>query len=236
MKSVLLLLSIFAIVATSCTSVYKTGQTPDDVYYSPLPPGDDYVRVEKSDKGKYRYSDDYYDDRYLRMKVRNRYLWNDLNDWYYYERYGSVYNYYFGSYYNPYNNWHYYYNPYGCPGNYAYNNPKNYVYKPQVKPRAFSLAGYTNTNINNSNTGLILNSKTPSRINLNSAYNNNNRNSSRDKGLNNTIRSIFNSGNNNSSGNSRTYNPSNSSSNSRSSGNNSSSSGGGVSRPSRKNN
>ncbi|MCB0777810.1 MAG: hypothetical protein KDB99_16015 [Chitinophagaceae bacterium] len=235
MKSALLLLSIFAIVATSCTSAYKTGQTPDDVYYSPLPPGDDYVRVEKDDRGKYRYSDDYYDDRYLRMKVRNRYLWNDLNDWYYYERYGSVYNYYYGSYYNPYNNWHYYYNPYGFPGNYAYGNPKNYVYKPQIKPRAFSLAGYTNTNTNNRNAGIILNSKTPSRINLNSVYNNNNRNS-RDKGLNNTIRSIFNSGNNNSSGNSRTYNPSSSSSNSRSSGNSSSSSGGGVSRPTRKNN
>ena len=28
---------------------------------------------------------DYYDDRYLRMKVRNRTQWSDLDDWYYYD-------------------------------------------------------------------------------------------------------------------------------------------------------
>ena len=38
----------------------------------------------------------------LRMKVRNRYRWNDLNSWYGYDRYSIGYNYSYGSYNNPY--------------------------------------------------------------------------------------------------------------------------------------
>ena len=86
------------------------------------------------------------------MKVMNRYRWNDLNDWYAYERYGFSQNYYYGSYYNPYNSWNYYYNPYGyCYGNTAYSNPKITVYTPKVKPRSFNIAGYNNSNYNNTN-------------------------------------------------------------------------------------
>ena len=40
-----------------------------------------------------------------------------LDDWYSYERYGySCHNPYYGSYYNPYTSWNYYYNPY-CHNN-----------------------------------------------------------------------------------------------------------------------
>ncbi|MBK8951779.1 MAG: hypothetical protein IPM85_05095 [Chitinophagaceae bacterium] len=47
MKPQLLLLALTVAALSSCTTAYKTGQTPDDVYYSPLPQRDEYVRVEK---------------------------------------------------------------------------------------------------------------------------------------------------------------------------------------------
>src|SRR5688500_9487460 len=105
MNRQLLLLAIIAVTITSCTTAYKTGQTPDDVYYSPAKPQDEYVQVDKEEDRDYRYNDQYYDDRYLRMKVRNRSRWDDLNDWYFYDRYSYTYNYHYGSWYNPYKSW-----------------------------------------------------------------------------------------------------------------------------------
>lgn len=113
-KALFILLG-FSFFIGSCTTAYKTGQTPDDVYNSPAPPQDEYANVRKSDEKRYRdyesYDDeDYadYDDRYLRMKVRNRYRWSDLDDWYYY---GNRYNFSF------YNNWNYWNDPF------YWNNP-----------------------------------------------------------------------------------------------------------------
>ncbi|HEX2534500.1 MAG TPA: hypothetical protein VHK69_12230, partial [Chitinophagaceae bacterium] len=87
MKSFLPLLSL-AFLA-SCTSAYKTGQTPDDVYYSPTRPQDAYVHTEtrqdrqerkyESDRRDDRYDEDYYYDRYLRMKIRNRSRWSTID-------------------------------------------------------------------------------------------------------------------------------------------------------------
>jgi hypothetical protein len=38
----------------SCTTAYKSGQTPDDVYFSPERPVDEYFRVEKrTDESRY---------------------------------------------------------------------------------------------------------------------------------------------------------------------------------------
>lgn len=235
----LVLVSAFA----SCTTAYKSGQTPDDVYYSAARPQEEDIR-KKEEREDYTYNDQYYDDRYLRMKVRNRYRWNDLNEWYSYDRYSFGYNYAWGSYYNPYNSWNYYYNPYCCcHGNYAFSNPKVVSIRPIVKPHNFNLGGYTNTAYNNSNTSA--NGKSGRTSSSRPAYNNSNNNSNNGKdGFSNTIRTIFsrNENNNNSgssgsssSGNSRTYTPS-SSSGSSSSGSSSSSggsSGGGVSRPGR---
>jgi hypothetical protein len=151
MKSQLLLLAISVAALSSCTTAYKTGQTPDDVYFSPLPKEEEYTKRE--DDRQSRYEEQYYDDRYLRMKVRNRYQWNDLNDWYSYERWGFGHNYYWGSYYNPYNSWNYYYNPYShCVNTVAYSNPKMVGYTPASKPRVFNVGSYTNTTFNNTNT------------------------------------------------------------------------------------
>ena len=55
MKPQILLLAITAAAISSCTTAYKTGQTPDDVYYSPVRPQDEYVRVDKNEEEQYRY-------------------------------------------------------------------------------------------------------------------------------------------------------------------------------------
>jgi hypothetical protein len=241
MKRQILLLAITAAALSSCTTAYKTGQTPDDVYFSPTRPQDEYVRVEERDEPG-QYDDDYYDDRYLRMKVQNRTQWAYLDDWYAYDRYGYRANFYYGSYYNPYTSWNYYYNPYcrnnviayypgqtGHPGivNVAQNVPK---------PRTFNLLSYSNTNLNNANNNSGRNSY---KSGLSSpVYNNRNSNN----GFSNTLKQIFNGatniGNSNSSYSppTRSYSPSSGSSSSSSGGSRSSGSsggGGGASRPSR---
>src|SRR6185436_6900690 len=142
MKRQILLLAITAAALSSCTTAYKTGQTPDDVYFSPTRPQDEYVRVEEKDE--YRYDDNYYDDRYLRMKVQNRTRWDYLDDWYSYDRYDSRYNSYYGTYYNPYTSWNYYHNPY-CRNNVIVYHPgsSGSVAQNVPKPRSFNLASYT---------------------------------------------------------------------------------------------
>ena len=237
MKSSILLLAVFAAALTSCTTAYKTGQTPDDVYYSPARPQDEYVRTEKEDDRRYSNDDEYYDDRYLRMKVRNRNRWSDLDDWYYY---GKNYNY---SYYNcscwnspwtPYASWNNYYNPYY--NSYIVVNPNTKI--TYNKPRTFNLNTYSNTQT----------AKT-SNVKLNTGrYNNNtssnsysgprnvNTNSSSTNGSNsgNILRDIFGGNkNSNSSGNSSSNNSNNSSSSS-SSGSKSPSSSSGSSAPVRR--
>ena len=232
MKRQILLLAITAAALSSCTTAYKSGQTPDDVYFSPARPQDEYVQVKEKDE--YRYDDGYYDDRYLRMKVQNRTRWDYLDDWYSYDRYGYRYDYYYGTYYNPYTSWNYYYNPY-CRNNVVIYNPKQTNRTAYVaKPRNFSLGSYTNTSYNTSNNnGVRMNSIKPGTVNR-PTYNNTNSNN---RSLSNTVKEIFN--NNNSSNNSnaptRTYTPSSSGSSGSSSSGSSGSSSGGTKRPGRGN-
>ena len=237
MKRQILLLAITAAVFSSCTTAYRSGQTPDDVYYSPARPQDEYVRVEERDD-EYRYDDNYYDDRYLRMKVQNRTRWNCLDDWYAYDRYGYRYNYYYGTYYNPYTSWNYYYNPY-CRNNVIVYHPGvgSIAQQNTPKPRSFNIASYTNTNYNVANNNVNMKTYKPNIGRP--VYNNSNR------GISNSLKQIFN-GNNSSNNNynsnsnsapSRSYSPSSSSSGSSNSSSGSSSSGsssgGGASRPTR---
>jgi len=228
----ILLLAITAAALSSCTTAYRSGQTPDDVYFSPAKPQDEYVRVK--DNNEYRYADDYYDDRYLRMKVHNHTQWNYLDDWYSYDRYSYNYNRYYGTYYNPYTSWNYYYNPY-CRNNIVVYNPKqNIVINNIPKPRNFNISSYLNTNYNNANSTVNLKSFKPGNIGR-PLYNNSNSG----KGLSNSIKQLFGGNNNNSSSSSssRTYNPSSSSSSgssgSSSSGSSSSGSSSGATRPTR---
>jgi uncharacterized membrane protein YgcG len=245
MKRQILLLAFIAAAFSSCTTAYRTGQTPDDVYYSPTRPQDEYVREEEKNE-QYKSDDEYYDDRYLKMKVQNRTRWDYFDDWYAYDRYSYRYDMYFGtysgfygSYWNPYNSWNYYYNPYFTNYYYPYYPGSVVVITPgkvypvvnnTVVPRNFNLNSYTNNQYSNRNNDYKVNYK--SGGSSRPVYNNSN------SGLSNTIKQIFSGSNNNynSGSPSRSYSPSSSGGNtgggtgSSSSG---SSSGGGVSRPSR---
>ena len=220
MKPILLFALLIA-VFSSCTTAYKTGQTPDDVYYSPAKTQEDYVKVEKEEEKEkqYNYDEEYYEDRYLRMKVRNRYRWSDLDEWYGYDRYSIGYNYVYASFNNPYNSWQYNYNPYCCcKNNILVIDSKNPAPQPVVK-RHFNLAGYNNTNNNNNNTPL----KTPVRTNTTSTYNNSN------DGLSNKVKTIFDKPADRPS---RTYSPSSSSGTSGNNNNNNNNSSSGTTKPS----
>lgn len=166
MKTAILLLAFSLAVLSSCTTSYKTGQTPDDVYYSPARPQEEYVRSEKEEDRPTRYSDDFYEDRYLQMKVRNRTRWSDLDDWYNYDyRYRS--NVYLGccfcnNAWTPFSHWNNYYNPYYQ--NYVIIKNVSPVYN---KPRNFNLNAYNNP----TNTRDYSNTKTSgSTTNRNNTY------------------------------------------------------------------
>ena len=156
MKLSILLLAFIVAAFTSCTTAYKTGQTPDDVYYSPVHPQDEYVRVEKQDDNRWHGSDDYYEDRFLRMRMQDRYRWSALDDYYFYNTY--AYNAYgnYNTWNSPWNSywaWNNYYNPY-CggipyyyPGTIIIKNPRTYT--PPSRSLVFNPSSY-NTNVNSS--------------------------------------------------------------------------------------
>lgn len=222
MKSKILLLAFLAAAFTSCTTAYKTGQTPDDVYYSPARPQEEYVQTDKEDDRQYRNQDDeYYDNRYLRMKVKDRYRWSDLDDSYYYSRRYSYSKYDCSCVSNPwtpYSYWNNYYNPYNH--NYTIVSPSaNTTY---TKPRTFNLNSYNSQANTNSNT----NSNTKYNSGNNSSNNNTysaprNSNAGKNDNSGTILRDIFSGGNksnSNSSGSSSNNNNSSSSSSSSSSG------------------
>lgn len=109
MKHKLLLFGFVAALLTGC-STYKAGQTPDDVYFSPVRKGIAQKETKNTETYNERYSDRNNsiareDDQYLRMKIRNRDRWSmiDDNDYWYDSRYVPLYDY------NTYrNNWNSY--------------------------------------------------------------------------------------------------------------------------------
>jgi len=115
----------------SCTSAYRIGQTPDDVYYSPAPPQNEYVTsYDQQDKSSYSYNNNNVEDLAIRRGINDPQFRSNLSfylgsGYYPYDSYGS-------SFYNPYNS---YYNPYDYTGItfYPYNNfysPYNNFYSP----------------------------------------------------------------------------------------------------------
>ena len=225
----LLILAIAAVSISSCSTAYKSGQTPDDVYFSPVRAIDE--RETRDEVRTTNNRTDTYEEREIRMATRDR-RWRDINDNYDYNyRYDPYrYGYNYGYYYNPY----YYNRPVFLPG-YTIVNPKN------TTPRSTNLGSYKNPTL------VVANNKTGETkwIPANRSYNNSNNGGS-------FIRRIITPASNSNTGsssrnnssyesnNTRTYNPSNSSSNSRSSSSSSSSGSSGssgtpVSRPVRNN-
>ena len=77
MNKIILAISLASIMM-GCSTVYKTGQTIDDVYFSPARPGAEYVNIEE--KEEYRASEVPMTDRYMRMKAFGGSRWNSFDD------------------------------------------------------------------------------------------------------------------------------------------------------------
>ncbi len=152
------------IFLSSCSSMYKTGQTPDDVYYSPTRPATETVKKEEDTRDAYTYTEP--DNNYLRMVVRNRSRWNTINDadyWYSYNRPYQYTNSYYDlnnwSYSNSYPLWSENYHGYNVYGNPYYYNPGYYGYHPGTVVRNLRsnsgpkpyMGGQTNTTYSNTN-------------------------------------------------------------------------------------
>lgn len=212
MQTKILLIALSVAAFSSCSTAYKTGQTPDDVYYSPARV-DETVYSSERNPARYQPATDYE----ITMGIRD-WRWRSFRDDYEY-------------YYSPYNfvtcntyNYGYYYNPYYYPwaiytGKLIYSAPVN------TTPRMVNLNAYNgyNARVAAGKTNGTLTWANPS-----TQYNNSNRSSARREGR--TI--ILPRNSSSSENNSRSYSPSSSGS-SGSSSSGSSSSGSSVSRPGR---
>jgi len=200
MKYKILLYGLIAAALTSCSSAYKASQTPDDVYFSPAKEGV-HKQTAKTDKyDEYLASED---DKYLRMKVRDRQRWDAIDDYTYWNdsRYIPSYNYNYNYYRNnpfgvsAWNSWNispyssFYYSPYISMGygasygsglfypSYGYGygyNPYGPTYIVKNPTRAFS-PSVNRPNLNGYRNGLY--------NNTNRSYNN--------QGVGNTLKRVF---------------------------------------------
>lgn len=236
MNAKILLIALSAAAFSSCSTAYKSGQTPDDVYYSPVRVVDERRNDQREEVRQQPQTTA--DDARIRMQIRDR-RWRDLNYDYDYDYSYNNSPYYYS--YKSYNNYGYYYNPYYCSRPLYY--PQVTVTAPvNTTPRMVNLNTYKNYS-----TAIATDPKTGAGgtkwVQPTRQYNNSNNGGSR---VGNVLREVFtpnsnsntNSNNNSSSNNNtRTYTPAPStpSSSSGSSGGSSSggSSGGSVARPSR---
>lgn len=79
MRHTFLLLVATIAVFSSCTTMYKSGQTPDDVYFSPGREVPDYVETNQQTEQNNSQSDEY-----LRMKSYDRNRWSSFDNDYMY--------------------------------------------------------------------------------------------------------------------------------------------------------
>ncbi len=107
MKTKYLLLVGLVVILGSCSTAYRSGQTPDDVYYSPVPATETYVVKQNSSDGD-SYSSRNSDERDIRRAIRD-------------PRYRSTVTFDVGYGYNPFGYNPYAYNPFGYNTN-VYNS------------------------------------------------------------------------------------------------------------------
>jgi hypothetical protein len=176
MKRILLLSAISMGLLSSCSTAFKAGQTPDDVYFSPgrgVIASEREERVQKQEEAQYQEYISSLDDRYLRMKVANRNRWSSIDnfDYWYDSRYdfnSYTYNAYNG--YTGYRNWNpnwswnlgyssrSYYPGYGYGAGWSspiytvisYTNPK---YGVGGSTSGSNISAYRNKTYNNNNYG-----------------------------------------------------------------------------------
>ncbi len=144
-----LLLILYIALFASCSTAFKSGQTPDDLYYA-KPTGITEKKVER----EVTYNHNVYnnEDRQIRMAIRYQ-RWRSLDYDYDYDYSYSPYKYGFnyGYYYNP---AYYPYPVYNNTYNVKYTNPKN------TTIRTANLGAYNNTVTTYSNSKFSNNVKT----------------------------------------------------------------------------
>ena len=141
MNSKLLLISFSIITLASCSTAYKTGQTPDDVYFSPVRSYGEEKREDKQEERDEARNKTSWEDRQIRMGTYDR-RWRDFDNDISYNPYQYGYNY--GYYYNPFYAAYPVYNTCNCAC--VVSNPKT------TTPRMANLGGYGTgyTNVNTS--------------------------------------------------------------------------------------
>jgi len=130
MKTNILSVAVLLVFATSCGTIYEAGQTPDDVYYSPAN-GVNKKEFEREEEAKDQYEryTTAQEDRFLRLKLSNRYRFNCIDDYSYW--YDSRYDFNGNNYNSKFGNYRYNYNC-GCnngftPG-FGYGSSYGYGY------------------------------------------------------------------------------------------------------------
>ncbi|MEO8766521.1 MAG: hypothetical protein ABI416_19630 [Ginsengibacter sp.] len=128
------LLSIVLIVALgSCSSAFRTGQTPDDVYYSPAPPPPvEYVTTEnQQDRDSYAHNNTFNsEDLSIRRGISDPRYRSSIGLDFGYGGY-SPYDYFGSSLYSPFSS---YYNPYSYSGVTFFPHGYNYNYYGSYSP------------------------------------------------------------------------------------------------------
>ncbi|MDB5232353.1 MAG: vitellogenin precursor [Chitinophagaceae bacterium] len=167
-------------ILSSCSSVYKSSQTPDDVYYSPakaINAREDNSNSTKNYEEATAYNSD---DRYLRMKVRDR-RWSSIDDFDYWNDSRSSRNYYNYLYVDAFSLKYRLYGDYGW-AYYGNHNPFYPVYYPV--PYKFSngtpsspaptskstILAYKNGNYNNSNNSNSYRPSTNTKTSINNNF------------------------------------------------------------------
>ena len=246
MKTKHILFLGLVVAFSSCSTAYKSGQTPDDVYYSPAPAQDTYVQTDNQDEREsYAYNNaTSREDLQIRRGIRDsRYRDNNTIVEFGYGGYAPYsydpfgYNpYAYNSYgYNTYGSHGYgyglnslYYNPYNLYNNSLYVSPyNNYYYSPQVYvyPSTGGTRGtvaprrYNLGAYDNNRVTTVRNQNNSDRVNTNSApvRTFTTRSQNNGTGAGNLIRRVFTPDNSsNNSNNTRSFNNNNNNNNSNS--------------------
>jgi hypothetical protein len=198
-NSLLFTLLGLGLFVTSCSTAYKSDQTPDDVYYSPGRPAAERVDIVKDQTQRDQYENyvNNTDEQFLRMKVGNYYRWNMLDDYSYWNdsRYDfNHFNYYssigYSNYYG-HNNWNFGWGTSFFRPNYSWGNPYYTLvtyYNPKTsvgRPSESGISAYKNKNYTNTNTYYSGNAK--------SSYNNSNYTTPTSNNFSNLVKKVFSS-------------------------------------------
>ena len=165
-----LLFAILIVGFGSCTTAYRSAQTPDDVYYSPTPVYQEDEQSEVKEDQRTDRNTSYLEseeEREIRLRIRDRryrYSTNHYSDYYtyntpYYYGHNTYYNnpYYYGHNYN-----NYWYQPYYGFNTYYYPSYPTKGSSITYQPRKYNL-NPRNTNTTNNVTPKGQGSNTPTR-------------------------------------------------------------------------